>query len=353
MTTIEDTVFGWDVGGVNVKAVRLAFQNEKINSFRTAVRPFEIWRDPDNLPMVLRDIGQELGLENDHIHAVTMTAELSDVFRTKSEGVCHVLNAFETAFENSHVYTFSLDGNFLGRNEAYQHPQMCAATNWLASALLIAEKHPDCILVDIGSTTTDIIPIQNGKTTNRGRTDTERLTSGELVYTGILRTNPNTVVNKAPVSGQPCRVAAEYFTSMADVYLLCGQLTPDQYTCPTADGRNKSIPAARYRLARLVCSDGETAGVEEIDTLARYLKEKQLQQIVDSLFQVLSGLKHASSLPMIALGTGEFLVREAARRLGMPVIDTKDKWGDGAMACFPALAAAYLLALNRFGKPDD
>jgi hypothetical protein len=282
-----------------------------------------------------------------------MTAELSDVFRTKREGVLFVLDAIEKAFSNISIYPFNLEGRFFTLDEARKSPLLCAATNWLASALFVATNHSDCILMDIGSTTTDIIPIRGGREISKGRTDTQRLISGELVYTGLLRTNPNTVVNQVPVKGALCRIAAEYFTSMADIYLLSGQLTPDQYTCTTADGRPKTISAARDRLARLVCSDSETMSAEEIDTLACYLREKQLQQITDSLFQVLSGLKDGFSLPLIVLGTGKFLVKEAARRLGMPVIEAEQKWGDRATACFPALAAAYLLAMDRFGKIDD
>jgi hypothetical protein len=346
-------IIGWDIGGVNIKAVRLEYQERKIKAFRTAVRPFEIWREPDNLIIVLQDIAEELGMQGHQNVAVTMTAELSDVFRTKREGVLFVLDAIEKAFSKVPVYPFNLEGRFFTLDEARKSPLLCAATNWLASALFVATHHSDCILMDIGSTTTDIIPIRGGRAISKGRTDTQRLASGELVYTGLLRTNPNTVVNQVPVKGRPCRVAAEYFTSMADIYLLSGQLSPDQYTCPTADGRPKTIPAARDRLARLVCSDSETMSAEEIDTLACYLREKQLQQITDSLLQVLSGLKNGFSLPLIVLGTGKFLVKEVARRLGMPVIEAEQKWGDRAAACFPALAAAYLLAMNRFGKLND
>jgi uncharacterized hydantoinase/oxoprolinase family protein len=131
---------------------------------------------------------------------------------------------------------------------------------------------------------------------------------------------------------------------MADIYLILGQITPDQYTCTTADGRAKTIPAARNRLARLVCSDSAIMRAEEIDTLARYLREKQLQQIVDSLLQVLSGLQNGFDLSLVVVGTGGGLAQETARRLGMPIIDVIPEWGDKAIACFPALAVAYLLA---------
>ena len=180
MTIIDDTVIGWDVGGANIKAVRLECRDRKIKAFRAAIRPFEIWQNRDSLPMVLRDIGEELGLEDHQSLAVTMTAELSDVFRVKRDGVCYVLNAFEQTFEKSPVYPFSLDGRFLSRDEARQSPLLCAATNWLTSALFIAAHHPDCILMDIGSTTTDIIPIRGGRTNCRGRTDTQRLACGRI-----------------------------------------------------------------------------------------------------------------------------------------------------------------------------
>ena len=344
MTINDYSIIGWDIGGVNIKAVRLECQEWKIKAFRTTVRPFEIWREPDNLIRVLRDIAKDLGVQDLQSMAVTMTAELSDVFRTKRDGVHFVLDAVEKAFSKTPIYLFNLEGRFFGLDEARKNPLRCAATNWLASALFIAADHPDCILMDIGSTTTDIIPIRGGKVISRGRNDTQRLAAGELVYTGVLRTNPNTIVNQAPVAGRPCRVAAEYFTCMADVYLVLGQIAPGGYTCPTADGQAKSIPAARDRIARLVCSDSEMMSAEEIDALARYLWEKQLQQIVDPLFQVLSGLQGGFGLPLAVVGSGRFLAKEAARRLGIQTVKSGRQLGDSELASFPALAVAYLLA---------
>ena len=350
MTSIDGYITGWDIGGVNIKAVRLKRQGQNLKQARAVVRPFEIWRDREGLAAALRDTGKELGAKGPHRVAVTMTAELSDAFPTKREGVLFILNAMERAFEESFVYPFSLDEKFLSLDEVKKTPLKCAATNWLASALFISSHHSDCILMDIGSTTTDIIPIRGGRVTSRGRTDTQRLVSGELVYSGILRTNPNTVVNQVPVGGESCRVAAEYFATMADVYLVLGQLTPGEYTSPTADGRAKTIPAARERLARLVCSDGQIMSEDEIHTLACYLREKQLQQITDALFQVLSGLQDDVNPPLVVAGSGGSLAKEVARRMNLQVIELEREWGDKAFAAFPALAVAYLLAQKPTGR---
>ena len=350
MKSSRNSIIGWDIGGVNVKAVRIEWQNQRITSHHAVVRPFEIWRDPDNLIDVIRQIGEELGLQGPLPMAVTMTAELSDVFRTKRDGVIYVLRAIAQAFGKPSIYSFSLQEKFLGLDEALGMPLLCAATNWLASALFIAENHPDSILMDIGSTTTDIIPIKGGKPISQGRTDTQRLISGELVYTGVLRTNPNTIADHVPVKGRRCRVAAEQFASMADVYLILNKITPDEYTCPSADGKGKTVSAAQDRLSRLVCSDSELMGAEEIAKLAAYLWEKQLHQVMEATMQVLSGLPGSSKFALAAAGTGGFLAKEVAMRLGMPIVDLEREWQGRTIASFPALAVAYLLARELYGN---
>ena len=355
MKSETQTIVGWDIGGVNIKAVRFKCQGQKIKAIQTVVCPFEIWQDQANLKRKLQDIGEELNLLDSPKMAVTITAELSDAFRNKREGVLYVLDAIEQAFEKSCIYPFSIEEEFLSMEKARRGPLLCAATNWLASACFISAYHADSIpldfvLMDIGSTTTDIIPVRRGKVIAKGNTDTKRLMSGELVYTGILRTNPNTIVPQVPVDGQHCSVASEYFTSMADVYLVLGLITPNEYSCPTADNRAKTISAAQARLARLVCSDNEIMGSQEIHQLACYIREKHLQQIVEALFQVLSGLQDGFSLPLVVVGTGGFLAKEAGRRLGLSIIELENKWDHKTLAAFPALAAGYLLTLEPPGK---
>lgn len=341
MATQNREVIGWDIGGVHTKAARPLGRD--VEQARVASRPFEIWRDKGRLPLVLRELASELGLEGVQAMAVTMTAELSDTFRSKREGVLFVLDALEQTFDAMSIYALSLFGEFVLLRRARRSPLEFAAANWLASALFVATHYPDCILMDVGSTTTDIIPIQDGRVYNEGRTDTERLTTGELVYTGVVRTNPNTVTGQAPVNGRACRFAAEHFTLMGDVYLVLDYLSSDAYTGPTPDGRSKSRREAGERLARLVCADGETLSEDQVAQLARYLQEKQLQQVSEALLQVLSRLTDGHHLPLVVIGTGRFLAAQVGKRLGMKVIDPAVEWGEQATNSLPCLAAAYLL----------
>ena len=84
-------------------------------------------------------------------------------------------------------------------------PALAAAANWLALATLVARLVPDDVglLIDVGTTTTDLIPLDHGRAAARGRTDTERLQNGELVYAGVRRTPVCALATELPIAA--CR----------------------------------------------------------------------------------------------------------------------------------------------------
>jgi probable H4MPT-linked C1 transfer pathway protein len=330
------------VGGAYVKAA-VVEGRDRDRSVRTASRPFEIWRDKHALPDVLRALAAELPPPESV--AVTMTAELSDVFRTKREGVHFVLDAVE-AVSPAPMRVFTTTGEFVDGPTARARPLDAAASNWLATALLVGRFVPDALLVDIGSTTTDVIPVTDGRVAALGRTDPERLLAGELVYTGALRTNVAAIVRRVPLRGGECPVASELFAVSGDVHVLLGSLAPEAYTCPTPDGRPPTAEFAGERLARVVCADGDMLGPEEIRAIAAAVAEAQVEEIAGALRQVARRL--ARPAPVIATGLGGFLARRAAERVGLPVKDLADVLSIDVGHVAPAVAVAWL-ALDAGG----
>jgi len=122
--THERSVVGWDIGGVNTKVARVA--GGRLLAVRG--RPFELQRAPATLVPLLHELAIEVGgggeglAPEDTTHAVTMTAELSQMFRTKRDGVAFVLDAVTTAFPSSTVRVFAVDGRFLAVDEARRKP---------------------------------------------------------------------------------------------------------------------------------------------------------------------------------------------------------------------------------------
>jgi len=338
-------ILGWDIGGANIKAARLPRHTDASGRKHVVSVPFEIWREKDRLPELLRDLSTQLfSTASPEALAVTMTAELSDVFLTKREGVTFVLESIRTCFPAQAVFVLSLSGEFIPIGEALLHPLDFAATNWLASALWIARKIPSCLLVDVGSTTTDILPILKGQTIVAGRTDTARLTTGELIFTGALRTNLAAIVQTVPVAGRDCRVASEYFAVSGDVHLILGNLRPQDYACATPDGQPPSLDSARRRLARLVCADMEMLSVDEIDSMARYIHARQVLQIREGLSQVLSRVPELQQYPIVVAGSGAFLGLAAAKSMNLSLGDLEGVFQDNEQSVVPCVSAACLLA---------
>jgi (4-(4-[2-(gamma-L-glutamylamino)ethyl]phenoxymethyl)furan-2-yl)methanamine synthase len=338
-------ILAWDIGGANIKAARLVLRGDQAGLVQVVSRPFEIWREKDHLPEALSEIYFQLfSTGRPQALAVTMTAELSDVFATKRDGVTFILESIRSGFPDLAIYVLNLSGQFMPVCEALAHPLDYAATNWLASAQWVARKYPECLMVDVGSTTTDILPILDAKLNVVGRTDMERLASGELVFTGVLRTNLAAIVQTVPVAGRWCRVASEYFAVSGDVHLILGYLRPQDYTCATPDGQPPSLASARRRLARLVCADTEMLSAGEIDAMADYIYARQVSQVREGLSQVLSRLAGLRRSPVVAVGSGAFLGLAAAKSMNLTIADLSGTWSREELAVLPCVSAAHLLA---------
>jgi probable H4MPT-linked C1 transfer pathway protein len=333
-------VIGLDVGGANTKAVWLGGSER-----RAVARPFEVWRHRGALTAVLREVVAAVAPEPVDAVALTTTAELSDAFRTKREGVRFVLDAAEEALDGPELLAFTTAGEVVPFAEARARAPEVAAANWLASAVAVAAVYPDALMIDVGSTTADIVPIAGGSVAAGGRTDLDRLLAGELVYTGALRTNLAAIAPRVPVRGGRCPVASELFAISADVHLILGHLAPGEYTCATPDGRAATVEFARERVARLVCADAEQLAVDEIDAIAEFLHAEQVRQIEAAAARVSGPL--AGDAPAVPLGAGAFLAREAAARIGRAIVELP--WSAAEREAAPAAALAELLA-DQLGR---
>jgi probable H4MPT-linked C1 transfer pathway protein len=330
---------GWDIGGVNTKLALV--EHGEVCGVRT--RTYELQRAPDALVSLLREMAADLSLEyaSDCRCAVTMTAELSQMFRTKREGVGFVLDGVNMAFPRSNVRVFCADGRFVALDDARRQPLAVAAANWAATARLVAERHPDAMLVDIGTTTADIIPIVDSEVRATGWTDPDRLASGELVYTGAVRTPIEAIVHAVPYRSGVAMVSAEGFALAGDVHVWRGDLDTSDYSTPAPDGRAATRPFAGERLARVICADRETLDEIGISRIADAVATAQVGQIAAAIQRV--GARHPSVRTVVTAGLGSFIGERAARCAGMHVVALSSELGDAAARSAPAAAVALLL----------
>ena len=241
-------MIGIDVGGANLKVV---------DGHRVHIHYCPLWEKAP-ITELLRPYASGKSAPA----AVVMSGELADCFTEKMEGIAFIVNAVREAFPAARFY--GMDAGF----HDHAVPQLAAA-NWLASADFLRQDYPDAVLLDIGSTTADIIPL--GRFDDLvGLTDTQRLQRGYLLYTGMLRTSIPTLVRSVRIGGILTPVSTEYFASSADAHLVLGHISPVQYTCDTPDRKEKTIEASLRRLARVVCADlaeiGEGGAMQVAET---------------------------------------------------------------------------------------
>jgi hypothetical protein len=261
--------------------------------------------------------------------------------------VAFVLDAVCSAFGPNRISVFGVDGRFLPPDEARRVPIVVAAANWVATALFVAAIHHDTILIDTGTTTTDIIPIRDGKEVALGRTDPARLASGELVYTGALRSPVEAIAAYVPFHGGFAGVSAEGFALAGDVHLWRGDLAPSDYTVATPDGRPATRAFAGERLARVVCADREMLDDAGVSLIADALAEAQVARVADALWHV--ALRHPTLRTAVVTGVGAFIGAAAARRVGLEVVPLADTLGQDAARGAPATAVALLYEWSRDG----
>ncbi|MFO0948034.1 MAG: hydantoinase/oxoprolinase family protein [Planctomycetota bacterium] len=327
------TTLGLDIGGATLKAAT--------STGEAWSRPFALYREPHRLSEELRQFVGHVGADR---LAVTMTGELCDCFRTKSDGVRAILDAVCSAFPQARdVKVWQTSGHFVDVATALTDPWSTAAANWHALATFAGRFSMGArtLLVDIGSTTTDIIPILNRSPAPRGRTDPDRLATSELIYLGVLRTPLCALLPQVTIDGKVYRTMAEWFATTQDIYLLLGDLTEDSEDLSTADRRPATIEFAIGRLAHWIGSDETRFSRDHARSMAQQVSGKIEELLTDGLRQVRDESLDGGIDQVILSGQGEFV----AQRLPFLEHYPKHSLADSLGPALSKAACAYAVAI--------
>ena len=303
--------FGWDIGGAHLKlAARDAAGAWK--GIRQLACP--LWQGLHELEAAVVELAREWPLQAGW-HRVTMSGEMCDLFATRAEGVHGILDFLTARFGSRNVRVWT--GSAGLQPAAAIAPDDVASMNWHASATALATRLEQALLIDLGSTTADVILVRDGRVSTQARDDRGRLATDELVYQGVVRTPLMALAQRVPYRGLEQGVAAEYFATMADVYRVLEDLPPHADLQPTADGREKSLQASAARLARMVGDDFTDASLPALHALAGHYAALQAARLQEALQRVESGAA-SNDTPIVGAGVGRFVVQRLAARLERP-----------------------------------
>ena len=333
---------GWDVGGAHLKAARVTGDGRVERAIQI---PCALWQGLDRLRASMDAALSEIGPARDN--AITMTGELADLFANRQQGVAAILGTMSDCLPQSRLHVYAGAAGFLGPGEALVQHGRVASANWRATAELVATRIPAAVVLDIGSTTTDIVPIADSRVCARGSGDASRLTSEELLYLGVTRTPLMALAPRWPFNGEWTGICNEHFATTADVYRLTGDLPPGADQHASADNGPKTVDSSARRLARMIGRDRESAAIDAWVRLAGWLKATQIARTEAAMARILSAQGFDPGVPLVGAGAGRFLVRDIARRCGRQYIDFADMLGCPVDAewiadCAPAVSVALL-----------
>lgn len=348
---MNKTMIGWDVGGAHLKAALVDATGCALQVVQVAC---PLWRGLDVLASAIDEAlaqfkDYQINSETNS-HAITMTGELADIFSYRHTGVMQIAQLIERKLTpNTATYYFAGQQGFVPFAQVAHNTQHIASANWLATAAYVAQTYHQALLIDMGSTTTDLMVLTNSQPNCRGLTDAARLQFDELVYTGMIRTPLMALAQRVPFAGEWVNVAAEHFATTADIYRLIGYLYEAEDMSDTADGKGKTPLDSARRLARMIGCDVQDAEMRDWVDLAHAFKQAQLSQLKQAALRQLSrGLLEVEA-PIIGVGTGRALLTELAQQLNRPFLDVTSlvyaqsevnkNW---AGVCFPAYAVANL-----------
>lgn len=329
-------IMGLDIGGANTDCCIYEVKNNKVKHLVSKKEYLPMWNSKDKLEDCLKNMKKNYNID---IVIVTTTAELSDGYLSKKEGILDISKKVMNVFVDSTVKFVTFNG-LQDYEYVVNNPLSAAAANWVATSHLISKIKEECIFMDMGTTTTDIIPIKNGVEIAKGHSDLERLCSGELVYSGMLRTNLASIVHEVPVNDNIATVSSELFSITADIHRILNNINENEYTCNSPDNKDKSVKSCKRRLTRLICADLDSLADEEIIKIAKYIEKEQINQISKGLLKVKSNTNIQDVI--ISNYANAKICYEAAKKINMNIISLNDYLQEDIMNISPTVGAIQM-----------
>ena len=295
---------GWDIGGANIKIVALDENLNFIYSNKFCLPIGESFSQiKETISYCLASINQY-----DLFHLVTFTAESCDNFDNRSIAIKSLAKiCFKLLGKNLKFYSHK--NKYENFKYVINNPLMFASSNWIPYRSFLIKKYKYDIAMDLGSTTTDIIPNKTYK--KIGISDFERINMGTLLYFGVERTPLSMLFNNVNINRKKIHLLNEFYAKSSDVFLISKDLLSSDVISKNCDGRSNSLDNCRKRLLRQFGLDLSQKNFGLSNKIVKAIKNDIIENI-DNL--VKRHIKKNKTAKIFVTGQGEFLLKELCKK---------------------------------------
>ncbi len=298
---------GIDIGGAHIKLIGL---DKKRSVCFADYRKCYVWMGLNNLKKEFKYIN-DLNFDKKIICGITMTAELCDIFKNKKIGANQISDLCKKLKYNFLFY--STQKNTFTRNVKDNYKSIICM-NWHAVARYFLKYYKNLIIIDFGSTTTDFICIKDGVISNVGVDDLSRLSEGELIYTGVMRTPLFSIEKKVDYKNKVYHIIPELFSSTSDLYRVNNFINKNFDIDDEADHQGKSLTKSLIRISRSFAIDYSHKNQKLLFDLSKILIKKQIKMIDDNIEILKEKKSYKKNLPILFSGIGRSILIKMCRQ---------------------------------------
>ena len=236
-----------------------------------------------------------------------MTAELCDIFPNRFSGAKIILNECKKIKFKTFLYSKSdkvfekLESNNLSN---------LMSMNWHSIGKYLTNFVKNALIIDFGSTTTDFICIKNGKIMNKAFNDYKRLSNGEILYTGLMRTPLFAIKKNIKHKSKNISIIPEYFSNTSDIYRINKKIKKEFDVDDETDLSDKSVTGSYKRIARSFGMDYHFKDKFLIEKLSKNIMNEQLNMIIKNTKELLNKF-YMKKKPLIILsGIGQEVLKD-------------------------------------------
>lgn len=318
-----ESVLGIDIGGKNIKYTVLTPEKGKYHIDGGIIHSI-------SMKMELDHILKRLLARIPEVSCIGVTMSFPVSYRDFQKGVEKIVNSFVNSEPGAPVLLVDFQGDLWSLRDAVTaEPVRFSASNFFGSAFLASKICDNAVMIDTGSTSTDIILIKNGRPLIMGKDieDIKRNLTGEMTWTGIMHTLVSSLTHFVPFRGRLVRVNSSS-TTTNDIYNVLNYAEMGSLL-RIYGMKQKEIEYYYLSVASFFGYDLSTIEPREIENASRFVSIKHMESVAESLLRVISGYNMSlQDTNFVLMGIGkDILLKKVLNLLEVPksrVFDVAD-----------------------------
>ena len=305
---INKLYLGWDIGGANTK-VCVFDNNFKIIDLHT--KNIKVWNNFSDMKVFFKYISNIYD-SFEIYNLVTITAESCDNFKNRKHGMTEILSNCSNYIKGNILFFTNID-KYVDFETAIKSPERLFSTNWILTSKFLNKKKDIDLIIDIGSTTTDIIFKNMNIQDNIN--DHMRLSNKTLLYLGVIRTPLSMMADNINYNGQDISLVNEVFATTGDIFNINNDIDFSALDYLGSDNLQFTKKNSFIRLARIIGLDYTDYQEEHLNEVAKNFKKLFISKIIDNIRSIFSN--NINDFTISSIGEGGFLIKEMCKIYNM------------------------------------